>query len=190
MLKGLIGRFRSPVGAFSVAAVTALPLDWASAEVDLLGPILVAEIEAYLKQQAPKPAPTPIAQPPIRHPGQYRHPWNTGHEHPTPTLLQRLRSQRPRTPVTTAQYLQLIGRYIQHHGWTQGLLWTPVGEVCILGARARVLAAGYGTPAVDEHAHQLLGNETRMPVNDWNDTEGRRVCDIHALLQAAGRRVN
>jgi hypothetical protein len=159
------------------ATLTAIDLD-----ADLLGPVLVAEIEAYLKS-LPAPAAKPLlprlTAPQISRYGRVVQEWDHDVD--------------PGDRITVKRFLSLMDRYIHQYGWTQGLLWDPQGRVCLLGARAKVLAAGYGTPGIDEQARLLIGNQLGyrgegMPLDNWNDMPGRSVCDIHALLQATATR--
>ncbi|MEU6233845.1 hypothetical protein [Kitasatospora sp. NPDC047058] len=170
--------------------------------IELYGPLLVAEIEAYLKTVAPEPAwrarlrtaitDTHTTQAPGRaSTTSPAGPWWDGYPPTQPTLLDRLRG-RPATPVpvTPGQHLQLMDRYIAVHGWTQGRLWDSTGAVCVLGAHLRVLAAGYGTPATAWQARLQIGNAlgyqgTPMPVDTWNDQPDRTQDDIHHLLRSA-----
>ncbi|MCG6497631.1 hypothetical protein [Kitasatospora sp. A2-31] len=193
------------------ATTTALDLD-----EQLLGPLLVAEVEAYLRTLATTPAPAPAAACPARPaPGSawYRlalavaaeptrptpdrtdtaapaGPWWDGYPAPASTLLDRVLGRRPIVPVTPAQHLQLMDAYIREHGWTQGRLWDAEGRVCVLGAHLRVLAAGYGTPAVAWQARLQIGNTlgwqgTPVPVDTWNDRPTTRQADVHQLLARA-----
>ncbi|MFF0409082.1 hypothetical protein ACFYUY_01430 [Kitasatospora sp. NPDC004745] len=193
-----------------------MPTTTAALDVDLaelLGPLLVAEVEAYLataaRRQPPSPAPRPGALP---GPAWYRiaqhlqadvtsptpdrtdtvpaGPWWDGYPTPAPTLADRILRRRPTAPVTARQHLDLMDRYIAAHGWTQGRLWDGDGAVCILGAHVRVLAAGYGTPATAWQARLLIGNALGraghpVPVDTWNDSPGRTQHDVHHLLRTA-----
>jgi hypothetical protein len=92
--------------------------------------------------------------------------------------------------VTPQQHLDLTARYIRHHGWHQGALWNPTGQVCVLGAQLRVLQAGYGNADTVRRARQRIGNAlgaigAPMPVDTWNDLPATRATDIHQLLRAA-----
>jgi len=178
-----------------VATLTAPhAIDWAS---DLhLGPLLVAEIEAYLRS-LPTPAAPPVLAPvpPINQYGQVVQQWHHGIELPEPGLLDRLRGRRPVAQVTPGQHLQLLSKYIHQHGWLQGALWNDRGAVCILGAQLRIVQAGYSTPAVVERARELIGNEIGYrgetgPIDAWNDDPGRRAADVHQLLQRATARTH
>lgn len=176
-----------------MATTFAPAIDWAS-EIDLLGSKLVADIEAYLKSQPLPPAPSRprLTVPHVPRYGSVVQPWDHKVHKPERTWADRILRRRPTPEVTVRQFLELLDSYIHQHGWTQGLLWDPQGRVCLLGARARVLAAGYGTPAVDEQARLLIGNQLGyrgegIPLDNWNDMPERRVCDIHALLQEIGR---
>lgn len=171
-----------------VATLTApQTIDWASS-LDL-GPLLVAEIEAYLRSLPAPASRAPVLAPvlPVNPYGQVIHSWHHGIELPEPTLLGRIRGRRPIAQVTPAQHLDLLSRYIHQHGWLQGALWDASGAVCILGAQLRILAAGYSSPAVVERARELIGNEIgyrreRGPIDTWNDTKGRRAAEVHQLL--------
>lgn len=184
----------------------------------LLGPLLVAEVEAYVATAARTniPAPTPApgagllpgpawyriaahlqAAEPAPTPGRTdtapAGPWWDGYPTPAPTLADRLLRRRPTVPVTAHQHLTLMDRYIVHHGWTQGRLWNETGAVCVLGAHIRVLAAGYGTPDTAWHARLLIGNALResghrVPVDTWNDWPDTTQTDVHTLLRTAAAR--
>ncbi|MGW6912566.1 DUF6197 family protein [Kitasatospora sp. NPDC054939] len=175
-------------------ATTTLDLD-----PDLLGPLLVAEVENYLRTVAPQPAwrahlRTAIAD--AHHTSGRANtpaagPWWAGHPQPARGLADRLlRRPAPAVPVTAAQHLQLMDRYITVHGWTQGQLWDEDGRVCVLGAHLRVLAAGYGTAAVAWQARLYIGNAlgrqgAPVPVDTWNDQPATCQADVHHLLRAA-----
>ncbi|MFF2077109.1 hypothetical protein ACFVXG_20395 [Kitasatospora sp. NPDC058162] len=164
-----------------------MPTTTADLDVDLaelLGPLLVAEVEAYLataaRQHTPAPAPARAPQTAgLPGPAWYRiaqhlqadplqapspadtapaGPWWDGYPTPAPTLTDRILRRRPTVPVTARQHLQLMDRYITAHGWTQGQLWDTDGAVCVLGAHVRVLAVGYGTPATAWQARLAIGN--------------------------------
>lgn len=164
---------------------------------DVLGPLLVAEVEQYLRTVAPagkaiatvsRAAPVPD----VRY-GQHVMPWHHPHPAVTATLTDRLLGRRPTADVTVQQYLLLVDRYIHRHGWTQGLLWAPDGAVCVLGAQLAVLAAGYGTAATAWRARIRIGNQLGyaghpVPVDQWNDHPGRRQHEVHRLLQTAAAR--
>ncbi|MGC0317298.1 DUF6197 family protein [Kitasatospora acidiphila] len=170
-------------------------------DVDLLGPLLVAEIEAYLRS-LPAPSRAVAARPftldrlavPAVNPyGSVVQQWHHGVQLPEPTLLDRIRGRRRVAQVTPAQHLDLLSKYIHQHGWLQGALWDASGAVCILGAQLRILAAGYSTPAVVERARELIGNEIGYrgetgPIDTWNDAEGRQAADVHQLLRRAAAR--
>ncbi|MEU8920326.1 hypothetical protein AB0D10_05220 [Kitasatospora sp. NPDC048545] len=179
-------------------ATTDLDIDLA----ELLGPLLVAEVEAYLATVAPTPAwrarlRTAIAEAHTSTPRgtspKAPKPW--WHDAPAPvhTLTDRILRRRPTVPVTARQYLHLMDRYIRQHGWTQGRLWDDTGAVCVLGAHIQVLAAGYGTPATAWQARLLIGNAlgyqgTPVPVDTWNDLPTTCQNDVHHLLRAAAAR--
>jgi hypothetical protein len=172
------------------ATLTAPQLD-----LDAAGLQLVAEVESYLRSVAtPPPAPAAaLLAPTVCRYGQVVQAWHAGIERPEPSLLDRIRSRHPVAEVTVAQHLDLVSRYIHAHGWLQGSLWDDRGAVCILGAQLRILQAGFSTPAVVEQARLHLGNELGhrgegQPLDTWNDAEGRRVADVHQLLQRAATR--
>lgn len=168
--------------------------------LDAAGILLVAEIEAYVRQVAPPTAVTGpgtidlarilATMPPPNPHGTVVQPWNATHPLPQPTLLDRLRHRRPILDITPSEHLQLTARYITHHGWTQGALWTGCGAVCVLGAQLQVFAAGYGTAATIRRARQRLGNALGrmgypMPVDDFNDLPTTTRHDVHRLLERA-----
>ncbi|MEV7600034.1 hypothetical protein AB0O91_21900 [Kitasatospora sp. NPDC089797] len=196
-----------------------MPTTETTADLDLaelLGPLLVAEVEAYLdtaaRQHPPSPA-RPAQTAALPGPAWYRiaqhlqadppptpraaaaptGPWWGGYPTPAPTLADRVLRRRPTVPVTTRQHLQLMDRYIAAHGWTQGQLWDQTGAVCVLGAHIRVLAAGYGTPTTAWQARLAIGNALGrlghpVPVDSWNDRATTTHHDVHALLRAAAAR--
>jgi hypothetical protein len=170
-------------------------------DIELYGPLLVAEVEAYLKTIAPEPAwrsrlrtaitDSLTAQAPGPGNTVPAGPWWDGYPLAQRTVLDRLR-RRPTAPVpvTPGQHLQLMDRYIRAHGWTQGRLWDETGAVCVLGAHLRVLAAGYGTAATAWQASLQIGNAlgrqgAPVPVDTWNDRPERTQADIHYLLANA-----
>jgi hypothetical protein len=172
-------------------------------DLDAAGTLLVAEIEDYLRQVAPPtlvqgPGPIDLARllamaPPPNPHGSVQQAWNAAHPLPPVTLMDRLRGRRPALDVSPSEHLQLTARYITHHGWAQGVLWTGGGEVCVLGAQLRVLAAGYGTADTIRRARQRLGNELGymdhpMPVDTFNDLPTTTRHDVHRLLERAAAR--
>lgn len=163
-------------------------------DLDAAGLLLVAEIEQYLATVAPHtpPAQRAAIEELLRSAahGQHQHAWNAHLPLPELGRIARLRGRTPRLPVTPQQHLDLTARYIQHHGWHQGALWNPAGQVCVLGAQLRVLQAGYGTTETVRRARQRIGNAigwlgAPMPVDTWNDLPTTTVHDIHQLLRAA-----
>lgn len=160
-----------------MAATLALP----ELDVDVLGPLLVAEVEAYLRSQPLPPARQARPRLTVPHVPRYG------------SVVQQWDHDVAKGHVTVKQFLNLMNRYIHQYGWVQGLLWDRQGQVCLLGARIKVLAAGYGTPAIDEQARLLIGNELGymrqgMPLDSWNDQDGRSVHEIHDLLRRAAAR--
>ncbi|MDH6125938.1 hypothetical protein [Kitasatospora sp. GP82] len=169
-------------------------------DLDAASLLLVAEVEDYLRTtattQAPAAGPGPLdldrllaTAPAPRH-GSTVQSWHAEYPAPTATLTDRLFRRQPIAAVTVQQHLQLVSRYITHHGWTQGALWDREGRVCVLGAQLRVLAAGYGTAATATRARQRIGSQLGyqghpIPVDQWNDQPGRRQADVHQLLQRA-----
>ncbi|MET9183457.1 hypothetical protein ABZX88_35380 [Kitasatospora aureofaciens] len=180
---------------------------------ELLGPLLVAEVEAYLaaaaRRHTPAPAPRAVGLP---GPAWYRiaqhleavppappaaaapaGPWWDGYPTPAPTIADRILRRRPTVPVTARQHLQLMDRYIAAHGWTQGQLWDEDGAVCVLGAHIRVLAVGYGDASTAWQARLAIGNAlgyqgTPEPVDTWNDRPTTTQHDVHTLLRTAAAR--
>jgi hypothetical protein len=180
-----------------MAATATLELD-----PDLFGPLLVREIEAYLAAIAPEPAwrarlRAAIAEAhtvPATSGAGAAEPWWHGAPVPTQTFTGRLLRRRPTIRVTVRQHLELMDRYIAHHGWTQGQLWTETDAVCVLGAHIRVLAAGYGDASTTWRARLAIGNALGrlgkgQPVDTWNDQPTTQLTDVHALLRAAAARV-
>lgn len=163
-------------------------------DLDTAGLLLVAEIEQYLAQHAPGTSPVQLVAELLhcRH-GQTVQPWNAHLPLPRLSRLERLRGRTARLDVTPQQHLDLTSRYITHHGWHQGALWSSTGAVCVLGAQLSVLQAGYGTPDTVRRARQRIGNALGqlgqgMPVDTWNDLPGTTPAHVHRLLQtAAGR---
>lgn len=165
-------------------------------DLDAAGALLVAEIEQYVWSHAPAVKPgldiaalLALAPRPAQY-GSVLQPWDATITRTQPTRLQRLRGLRPVTEVTPAQHLDLTARYITQYGWHQGQLWNHAGEVCVLGAQLRVLAAGYGTPSVVWRARIRLGNtlgrlDAPVPVDTWNDLPTTTRHDIHHLLRQA-----
>jgi hypothetical protein len=165
-------------------------------DLDAAGALLIAEIEHYLQAHAPTGRPgldikALLAATP--HPAQYGsvlQPWHAAITRTAPTRWQRLRGLQPITEVTVAQHLDLTARYITHHGWHQGQLWNRAGEVCVLGAQLRVLAAGFGTPGIVWRARIRIGNQLGylgqpMPVDTWNDLPDTDIYAVHRLLREA-----
>jgi hypothetical protein len=163
-------------------------------DLDTAGLLLVAEIEQYLAQITPTvPLAQLVAELLYSSHGRTVQPWNAHLPLPQLSRLERLRGRTPHLPVTPQQHLDLTNRYITHHGWHQGALWNPAGNVCVLGAQLRVLQAGYGTPATIRRARQRIGNALGaigqgMPVDTWNDLPSTSRHDIHRLLQSAANR--
>jgi hypothetical protein len=163
-------------------------------DLDAAGLLLVTEIEQYLAQLAPGTPPAQaIAELLYSRHGHTVQPWNAHLPLPALTRLDRLRGRTPHLDVTVQQHLDLTSRYIAHHGWHQGALWSSTGAVCVLGAQLRVLHAGYGTPATIRRARLRIGNELGrtgqgMPVDTWNDQPARTRHDVHRLLQHAAAR--
>jgi hypothetical protein len=172
-------------------------------DVDLLGPLLVREIESYLAAAAPTPAwrsrlRQAIAEPytattPVEATIGATEQWWHGAPTPTYTLTDRILRRRPTVPVTARQHLRLMDRYIRQHGWTQNQLWDDDGRVCILGAHIHVLAAGYGNAATAWQARLAIGNALgwagfNVHVDTWNDQAATTQHDVHTLLRAAAAR--
>jgi len=162
-------------------------------DLDAASLLLVAEVEAYLQASTPTTHRLNIAElltTPAPAYGSTIQAWNAAHPLPQPTMLDRLRSRRPRLDVTPAQHLDLTSRYIHQHGWCQGQLWDTEGAVCLLGAQLKVYVAGYGTTETIRRARQRIGNTLGrlghpIPVDTWNDLPATSLTDIHQLLRTA-----
>lgn len=171
-------------------------------DLDAAGALLVAEIETYLLAHAPAAAKPGLDIKALLalapHPAQYGsvlQPWNATVPRTPPTRLQRLRGLQPITEVTPQQHLNLTARYITQYGWHQGQLWNGAGEVCVLGAQLRVLAAGYGTAGTVRRARIRLGNQLGylghpIPVDTFNDLPSTTRHDVHHLLRKAAQQPN
>jgi hypothetical protein len=167
-------------------------------DLDAAGALLVAEIEQYLQSSTPAVKPglniaalLALAPRPAQY-GSVLQPWDAHITRTPPTRLQRLRGLQPVTDVTPQQHLDLTARYITQYGWHQGQLWNGAGEVCVLGAQLRVLAAGYGTPGVVWRARIRLGNTLGrlghpIPVDSYNDLPTTSRHDVHRLLREAAQ---
>ncbi|MFI9270676.1 hypothetical protein ACIGXM_08200 [Kitasatospora sp. NPDC052896] len=168
------------------APTPAFPLD---------GPLLVAEIEAYLSSLPRSAAPPPRSAVRVCPLGSTLQPWHAGHPDPHRGLLDRL-LRRPARPVqvSAAEHLRLTSRYLTQHGWLQGALQDRSGRVCLLGAQAAVLAHGYGT----EHTVRIARTQvmevlhaTGRPAaspDEYNDRPTTRQSDVHRLLDQAATR--
>jgi hypothetical protein len=165
---------------------------------ETLGPLLVAEIENYLRTITPAHHTLDLQQlltqaaalPPRNLHGRNTAPWHHPHTLPQPSRIDRWRSRRPIADITPTQHLHLMSAYIRHHGWTQGALWNADGAVCILGAQLAVTTAGFGTPHVAAAARQRIGNALGraghpMRIDDWNDQPSTSETDVHHLLRTA-----
>lgn len=181
-----------------------------SIDLDAAGLQLVADIEAYLRT-IPAPA-RPVAAgasaldllrqhlraapaAPANPYGSVVQAWHAAIPAPRPTLADRLHHRRPVAEVTVRQHLELLSRYIHEKGWLQGALWNDAGAVCLIGAQLRIVQAGYSTPAIVTEARLQLGNQLGrqgegQPIDTWNDAAGRRVGDVHQLLQQTAARAH
>lgn len=173
---------------------TTLTLTTELLDLEAAGLFLVAEVEAYLATIGPAGARLDVAAllaaAPVPVHGSVLQAWNAAHPLPVPTLLDRARGRRPRADVTPPEYLDLMGRYLHQHGWTQGRLWDTDGRVCVLGALLRVYTAGYGTADTVRRVRQRIGNALGraghpVPVDTWNDLPTTTRTDVHRLLRAA-----
>ncbi|APE21391.1 MULTISPECIES: DUF6197 family protein [Streptomyces] len=176
----------------------ALPVDAAA---------LIASIEAYLAEQAPKTAHPLVTKTTAQLVAEALATLEAATEQATPALAAPRRLWRiipdwalALTParrlhgagrqITVQQHLELTALVIQQYGHHRGGLRSRGGRRCILGAQAVLYRLGYG----DEHTAQAAGarlqNALRRrginePYHRWNDRSERTLDDILHLIHSA-----
>ena len=171
---------------------------------------LIADIEAYLAQQAPRTAhplvtkttaelvaealQTPTvevetAAPELTVPARW---WRIIPDWVLAITPARRLHGAGRT-ITVTQHLELTALVIQQYGWHRGGLRSRSGRRCIVGAQAVLYRLGYGDEDTARAAGEQLQNVLRRrgidePYHRWNDRGERSLDDVlHLIREAASR---
>ncbi len=72
--------------------------------------------------------------------------------------------------------------YIQQHGWCQGEAFGPNGTVCMLGALDKTRGHAITYLKAIDRLIPLIGG---IPINRWNDAEGRTKDEVITKLREA-----
>ncbi|MFE9738829.1 hypothetical protein [Streptomyces sp. NPDC006477] len=168
---------------------------------------LIADIEAYLAQQAPKTAHPLVTKTTAELVAEALQAPDVELEQTAPTLTAPSRLWRiipdwalALTParrlhgagrtITVTQHLELTALVIQQYGWHRGGLRSRGGARCILGAQAVLYRLGYGDEATAEAAGKRMQNVLRRrgidePYHAWNDRGERELGDVLHLIREA-----
>ncbi|MFE0651038.1 hypothetical protein ACFVZH_20855 [Streptomyces sp. NPDC059534] len=92
--------------------------------------------------------------------------------------------------ITVTQHLELTALVIQQYGWHRGGLRSRSGGRCILGAQAVLFRLGYGDEETALAAGERLQNVLRRRGIDeafhaWNDRGERTLDEVHTLIREA-----
>lgn len=168
---------------------------------------LIADIEAYLADQAPRTAhplvtkttaeliAEALAGPDIA-------PVDTPPALTAPSRLWRIipdwalaltparRLHGAGRPVTVTQHLELTALVLEQYGWHRGGLRSRSGRRCILGAQAVLYRLGYGDEETAVAAGKRLQSALRRrgidePYHAWNDRSGRDLGEVQQLIREA-----
>ncbi|MFD3333531.1 hypothetical protein ACFWV1_12925 [Streptomyces sp. NPDC058700] len=167
---------------------------------------LIADIEAYLADQAPRTAHPLVTKTTDQLIAEaLRGPGTEPEAAPALTAPSRLWRILPDwalaiTParrlhgagrdITVTQHLELTALVIQQYGWHRGGLRSRSGRRCIVGAQAVLYRLGYGDEETAKAAGQQLQNVLRRRGIDeaypqWNDRSARTLDDVLHLIREA-----
>ncbi|MFE0647481.1 hypothetical protein ACFVZH_02670 [Streptomyces sp. NPDC059534] len=166
---------------------------------------LIADIEAYLAQQAPRTAHPLVTKTTDQLVAEALAAPADEQQAPAFTAPSRLWRIIPDwalalTParrlhgagrqITVTQHLQLTALVIQQYGWHRGGLRSRSGARCILGAQAVLYRLGYGDEETAEAAGQAMQNVlTRRGIDEayhrWNDRPERTLDEVLRLIREA-----
>ncbi|MEE1813538.1 hypothetical protein PUR59_00535 [Streptomyces sp. SP18ES09] len=168
---------------------------------------LIADIEAYLAQQAPKTAHPLVTKTTAQLVAEALAAPETGPDTGTPVLTAPRRLWRivpdwalALTParrlhgagrqITVQQHLELTALVLQQYGHHRGGLRSRGGRRCILGAQAVLYQLGYGDEDTAVAAGRAMQNVLqRRGIDDayhrWNDRPGRTEGEVLQLIREA-----
>ncbi|MFD3532054.1 hypothetical protein [Streptomyces sp. NPDC058664] len=168
---------------------------------------LIADIEAYLAQQAPRTAHPLVTKTTAELVAEALQVPAVEPEQPTPELSAPARWWRilpdwalAITParrlhgagrdITVTQHLELTALVLQQYGHHRGGLRSRSGRRCILGAQAVLYRLGYGDEETAKAAGACLQNVLTArgidePYHRWNDRTERTVDDALHLIRNA-----
>ncbi|MEK9524029.1 hypothetical protein MIU24_32350 [Streptomyces venezuelae] len=168
---------------------------------------LIADIEAYLAEQAPRTAHPLVTKTTAELVAEALANPAASSEQQAPALTAPNRLWRiipdwalTLTParrlhgagrqITVTQHLELTALVIQQYGWHRGGLRSRSGRRCILGAQAVLYRLGYGDENTAVTAGQRLQNALRRrgvdePFHAWNDRSERTLDDVLHLIRDA-----
>ncbi|WP_327160538.1 hypothetical protein [Streptomyces zaomyceticus] len=92
--------------------------------------------------------------------------------------------------ITVTQHLELTALVLQQYGWHRGGLRSRGGARCIVGAQAVLYRLGYGDEETAVAAGKRLQNVLRRrgidePFHAWNDRRQRDLGDVLGLIREA-----
>ncbi|MER5312693.1 hypothetical protein ABT034_33525 [Streptomyces sp. NPDC002773] len=168
---------------------------------------LIADIEAYLAQHAPRTAHPLVTKTTAELVAEALQAPSVESEQEAPELVAPARWWRilpdwalAITParrlhgagrdITVTQHLELTALVLQQYGHHRGALRSRGGARCILGAQAVLYRLGYGDENTAKAAGQQLQNALRRrgidePYHRWNDRTGRTLDDALHLIREA-----
>ncbi|TXS22409.1 hypothetical protein EAO70_05990 [Streptomyces sp. adm13(2018)] len=182
------------------------------AELTVDAATLIADIEAYLAQQAPKTAHPLVtkttaqlvaealavpeaelvtAAPVLQAPARW---WRIIPDWAL-ALTPARRLHGAGRPVTVQQHLELTALVLEQYGHHRGGLRSRGGARCILGAQAVLYRLGYGDEETAEAAGQAMQNVLRRrgieaDYHAWNDQPGRTQAEALQLIREATQASN
>ncbi|RSS59802.1 hypothetical protein [Streptomyces sp. WAC01280] len=187
----------------TTATLTATPHDTLAVDAAAL----IAGIEAYLAEQAPRTAHPLVTKTTAELVAEALQAPDAEPEPTTPALTGPSRLWRiipdwalTLTParrlhgagraITVTQHLELTALVLQQYGWHRGSLRSRSGRICMLGAQAVLYRLGYGDENTARAAGEQLQNVLRRrginePFHQWQDRSQRTLDDVLHLIREA-----
>lgn len=176
----------------------------ASPEPAIEASALIAELEKYLADQAPRTAHRLLTKTTAELVAEALATQPSHTQAPTLTAPSRLLRILPdwalsltrqlhagtARHISVAQHLELTALVIEQYGWARGKLRTVGGGRCILGAQYVLKQLGYGDDNTAAEAGRHLTNilaarGIQQPIHQWNDGHGRTQTEVLHLIREA-----